>query len=108
MSVLYSIAVTSAPDDPDRVLVAVASSEGRKGAQAYLSLNGGEGWERLNLGSEDDMVVAFAWDPGDPNRVFGGTDGGRLFESDDGGETWRTTTEFPTIAVGALEAESLA
>jgi len=104
---LYSVAVISAPDDPDRVLVAVASNAGRKGAQAYLSLNGGNDWQKLDLSTEEDMVVAFAWDPGDTKRVIGGTDGGRIFESDDGGRNWKGTVEFPAVAVGALEIVSL-
>ena len=49
------------------------------------------------------MVVAFEWDVDSPGRVYAGTDGGRLFCSQDQGEIWqKLPVKLPTVAVGAL------
>ena len=49
------------------------------------------------------MMVAFEWDPQDPNTVYGGTDGGKLYRSGDRGVTWEALpVEVGTVAVGAL------
>ena len=101
---LYTVPVTPAPDDDRHVLLAVANNAGRKGAQAYVSANGGEQWSRLwDLGAEDDMAIAFAWDPVDTQRVYAGTDSGKLYGSADRGGSWHPlNVELPSLAVGAL------
>ena len=49
------------------------------------------------------MVVAFDWDRTDPNRVYAGTDDGRLFFSEDQGLNWQPIpVNLGTIAVGAM------
>ena len=101
---LYTVPIAPAPDDHRHVLVSVANNAGRKGAQAYLSDSAGEGWSRLaDLGADDDMAVAFAWDPIDPDRVYAGADSGKLYASVDRGKSWRRLeVELPSLAVGAL------
>jgi photosystem II stability/assembly factor-like uncharacterized protein len=101
---LYTVPVTPAPDDERCVLLAVANNAGRKGAQAYVSDDGGAQWSRLwDLGADDDMAVAFAWDPVDTQRVYAGTDSGKLYGSADRGRSWhRLNVELPSLAVGAL------
>ncbi len=100
----YTVPVTPAPDDDKHVLLAVANNSGRKGAEAYVSDNGGERWSRLwDLGADDDMVVAYAWDPADTRRVYAGTDSGKLYGSVDRGRSWqRLNVELSSLAVGAL------
>ena len=47
------------------------------------------------------MMVAFEWDPQDPNTVYGGTDGGKLYRSGDRGVTWEALpVAVGTVAVG--------
>ena len=54
------------------------------------------------------MVVAFDWDPAEPNNVYAGTDGGRLFRSEDRGVNWRQLdVGLTTVAVGALAVGSV-
>ena len=69
-----------------------------------MSANGGEQWSRLwDLGADDDMAIAFAWDPVDTQRVYAGTDSGKLYGSADRGVSWRPlNVELPSLAVGAL------
>ena len=106
----YTVPIMAAPDDDRHVLVAVANNAGRKGAQAYKSSNAGDDWQRLvGLGSDDDMAVAFAWDPINPEQVYVGTDSGRLFASVDRGRTWSPLEiKLPSLAVGALSASPAA
>ena len=53
------------------------------------------------------MVVAFDWDPAEPNNVYAGTDGGGLFRSEDRGVNWRhLDVGLTTVEVGALAVSS--
>ena len=104
----YSVPVSSAPEDHRRVLVSVSDNAGRRsGARAYLSMDAGESWSMLDIGADDDMVIAFEWDPYDSNRVYAGTDSGKLYVSRDCGENWEMIDAgLDSIAVGALVAGS--
>ena len=100
----YTVPISASPNDPDTVLVAVATGPQRKGAQAYRSVDGGRSWRRLPLGSDDDMVVAYAWDPANSGSVYAGTDSGVLYTSPDSGESWeQLDVDLPAMAVGALQ-----
>ena len=103
----YTLHIASAPDDADQVLVTVSENARRKSPQFYRSTNGGQRWQLvqgIGEGEEpEDMVVAFQWDPSDPNDVFAGTDGGNLYHSRDRGKTWQQLpVSLPSVAVGAL------
>lgn len=102
----YTLHITAAPDDADIVLVTVSDNSRRQNPQFYRSTTGGHDWKLIeSVGSDDDMVVAMDWDPGDPRRVYAGTDRGRIFVSEDRGESWEPiAVSLPTIAVGALIA----
>ncbi|PZC48745.1 MAG: Uncharacterized protein C1O27_000114 [Chloroflexi bacterium] len=100
----HTIPLAMSPDDPERVLVGAASSARRQDAEPYLSINGGRDWRRLEgVGSSDDMVVAWTWDPAEPSRAYAGTDAGKIYASSDHGESWRLLdVALPRVAVGAL------
>ena len=102
----YSVPVSAAPEDHRRVLVSVSDNAGRRsGARAYLSTDAGESWSQLDIGADDDMVIAYEWDPHDRNRVYAGTDSGKLYVSGDSGENWdQIDAGLDSIAVGALVA----
>ena len=100
----YTVPISASPNDPDTVLVAVATGPQRKGAQAYRSVDGGRSWQRLPLGADDDMVITYAWDPANPGSVYAATDSGLLYSSSDEGETWESLdVDLPPLAVGALQ-----
>ena len=105
----YVLPILAAPDDAERVLLGVADSSRRKAAQAYLSLDAGRTWDAASgLGTPDDMIVACAWDPSEPARVYAGSDHGRIYVSHDKGTTWdQTDVQLPRIAVGAMAAAPL-
>ena len=49
------------------------------------------------------MVVAIDWDPGDPRRVYAGTDSGKIYCSSDRGESWEMLqVSIASIALGSL------
>ncbi len=105
----HNIPIVQAPDDHDLVIAGVASSARRKEAQAVRSVDGGRSWTLLeNLGADENMVVALAWDPSDANRVFAGTDHGVIYASTDRGATWDVICDaLPTVAVGAIAVTTL-
>ena len=100
----YTVHISAAPDNGDVVLVTVSRSAGRNDPQLYRSTNGGRQWKLIEgVGGDDDMVVAIDWDPGNPRRVYVGTDRGKIFCSDDQGASWELLqTSVPRIAIGAL------
>ena len=100
----YTLHITAAPDDADLVLVTVSSNAGRQSPQFYRSTDGGRLWQIIEaVGSDEDMVVAVDWDAADPQRVYVGTEAGRIFRSEDRGESWQAVpVSLPAIAVSAL------
>ena len=100
----YTLHIVAAPDDADLVLVSVSKNAGRAEPRVYRSTDGGMHWSQApGAGTDEDMVVAMDWDPADPQRVYAGTDGGRLYSSDDRGQFWEPMPiSLPAIAVGAL------
>lgn len=79
-------AVVVEPQRPERVYVAGA-------AGIYRSDDAGQTWQAASGGLEGIEVVALSLDPAKQDRVFGGAADGRVFESDDGGVTWRRWTQ---------------
>ena len=103
----YTLHIAASPDDADLVLVTVSENARRLNPQFYRSTDAGQSWtlvDGLGAGENpEDMVVAFDWDPQEPNRVYAGTDGGSLYASNDSGKTWQQLpVQLPTVAVGAL------
>ncbi|MGQ4807238.1 hypothetical protein NKDENANG_00582 [Candidatus Entotheonellaceae bacterium PAL068K] len=100
----YTLHIAAAPDDADLVLVTVSKNAGRQQPQLYRSTTGGRSWQPItSIGADEDMVVAIDWDPTDPQRVYAGTDKGRLWCSHDRGASWLPVpVRLPTVAVGAL------
>lgn len=103
----YTLHISAAPDDADLVLVTVSENARRGNPQFYRSTDAGRSWTLVQgLGAGEnpaDMVVAFEWDPQEPDKAYAGTDGGSLFCSEDRGVTWRQLpVQLGTVAVGAL------
>ncbi|WP_020672303.1 sialidase family protein [Amycolatopsis nigrescens] len=78
-------AILANPADPDRLLVSAFTPTGYV---LYRSGDAGRNWEKL----PSEGFAAFAGDPWNPNRVWGGNGGG-LSRSDDGGRTWTKVSE---------------
>jgi len=65
----------------------------------YITLDGGQSWRMFNL---RDGTQTFAFDPGNPKRVFAG--GQALWRSDDSGQTWQML--FPNPAKKTVEHQN--
>jgi photosystem II stability/assembly factor-like uncharacterized protein len=65
----------------------------------YRTTDGGANWVRLREGLSDRRTHVVRIDPRDPERILAGTTGG-LFESRDGGTSFRRIT--PEVVVNAL------
>ena len=107
----YTLHISAAPDDADLVLVTVSENARRGNPKFYRSTDAGRTWEPVQGVGEgenpSDMMVAFEWDPQDPDVVYGGTDGGKLYRSGDRGVTWEALpVGLATVAVGALAVSS--
>jgi photosystem II stability/assembly factor-like uncharacterized protein len=102
----YALHVSAAPEDADIVLLTVSENSRRLNPQLLRSTNGGRDWQAVDsMGGDDDMVVGIDWDTNNARRVYAGTDHGRVYYSDDSGESWnQIQVELGTIAVGALVA----
>ena len=63
-------------------------------------------WQLENaIGHDDDMVVGIDWDPNDSQRVYAGIDHGKVYCSEDSGDSWtKVPVELGAIAVVALIA----
>ena len=84
----------------------MAENSRRLNPQLLRSTNAGYDWQVVDaIGGDDDMVVGIDWDPYNPRRVYAGTDHGKVYYSEDDGESWtQIPVELGTIAVGALVA----
>ena len=102
----YALHIAAAPENAEIVLLTVSENSRRLNPQLYRSTNAGRDWQPVEaVGQNDDMVVAFDWDPNNSQRVYAGTDHGKVYRSEDCGETWaKVPMELGTIAVGALIA----
>ena len=100
----YALHISAAPEDADIVLLTVSENARRLNPQLLRSTNAGCDWQVVNsVGGDDDMVVGIDWDTNNPRRVYAGTDHGRVYYSDDSGESWtQIQVDLGTIAVGAL------
>jgi photosystem II stability/assembly factor-like uncharacterized protein len=93
----YSMPLTPSPADPRTLYASLAHGAPPRwnrpsGAEAIMvrSQDGGQGWQRLEIGGETlhDFPAGIAVDPVNPDNVYACLDSG-ILNSHDGGESWR-------------------
>lgn len=92
------------PHNPDRILM------GTMAGKLFVSTDGGSSWTRLaHLGSGNDYVLdQISFDPQDTNNIYVAAwsvednDGGDLFRSHDGGNSWQTLEAMHGKSLRAL------
>jgi photosystem II stability/assembly factor-like uncharacterized protein len=81
-------------DPTDSNVVYVGTGWGPFGGNGvYKSTDGGENWSPANRGMIDYSITTLAIDPANPQTVYAGGNGGELFKSADGGQTWDNLTD---------------
>ena len=107
----YGVACAADPDDPNVWYVSVSPGPGKAhsigNAQGYLFRTRTQGpWERMTGGLPqplDSMPYGLATVPGRPGLVIGALKNGRVWASEDQGESWeQLSVELGPIGLGLL------
>jgi photosystem II stability/assembly factor-like uncharacterized protein len=99
----YGVALAVRPDNPAVIYTSLATGHsghwpGRPGGaeSAHIrTADGGETWEEIDLSAianaSRQLVLAYSFDPGAPDRLYAALSGGEIVVTDDAGDTWSTT-----------------
>jgi photosystem II stability/assembly factor-like uncharacterized protein len=90
--------------DPSRPSVVFAGSL----SGLIRSDNGGMTWQRVEGIIADKVIISLAVHPSDSRIVFVGTEGDGLFQSIDGGKSWRLVFTHSTTAGNSIRAIAFA
>ncbi len=75
------------------MLLTVSENSRRLNPQLLRSANAGRDWQVVNsIGTDEDMVVGIDWDRNNSQRVYAGTDHGKVYCSEDNGDSWDPNT----------------
>jgi len=94
----YTIAVH--PKDPDIVFSGYNPKPFQDFAMIRRSLDGGDTWETVLKVEGSDGITTIAFDPSNPSVLYAGSigeNGGRVYVSRDGGDTWNVLNERYTM-----------
>jgi len=85
----YCRDIREVPGDPKTLWVAAGADFQSDVGALFRSADGGVSWARVNMGVEPKSTMfALAFDPRQGKRMYGATNGGEVFASDDGGRSW--------------------
>ncbi|MCW1966886.1 MAG: hypothetical protein KIH69_002045 [Anaerolineae bacterium] len=93
---VFDLAVSVAPNAPWALAATLAG--------VYRSTDGAKTWALMRAGFSDDSAVRVLAAAG--NTIFAATQNKRLFQSDDGGQTWREMSAW--TGVGVVNAIAIA
>ena len=91
----YGVACAADPEQPEVWYVSISSGPGKAygaSAEAYLyRVSGGASWQPIGWQDHpmDQMPLVLATVPGSPGHLYAGTTKGRIWHSDDYGDSWR-------------------
>lgn len=72
-------------------------------ARLPLAANRDAGWFAIGPPNVSGRIVDLKFHPTDPRKVYAAAASGGVWISEDGGSTWRTTTDgLPSLAIGAV------
>ena len=86
--------IVFAPSDPDTIYLATGSEDGSfHGEGIWRSVDSGQTWEHVDNILKNEIVMALAVHPDDPQNLIAGVwngvaQGDGIYYSDDGGDTW--------------------
>jgi photosystem II stability/assembly factor-like uncharacterized protein len=101
----YCRKIREAPGDPKSIWVAAGATFQSEHGVLFRSVDGGLNWTRVNMGFQPKSTMFdIAFDQRQPTHMYCATNGGEVFASDDGGQTW---TSHP-LPEGATQVYALA
>ncbi len=102
---VYCRDIGEVPGDPTSIWVAAGGNFQSDVGTLFHSTDGGMNWERVDMGVHPRTTMfALAFDERHPTHMYCATNGGEVFASQNGGETW-TTHALPE---GATQVYALA
>lgn len=102
---LYCRDIREVPGDPKTIWVAAGADFRSDVGVLFRSTNGGMTWSRVDMGLQPGHTMfKLAFDERQPSRMYCATNGGEVFGSDDGGDTW----EPHPLPQGATQVYALA
>ncbi len=87
----YCRTIQDVPGDPKAMWIAAGANFQSDVGALFRSADGGTTWKRVDMGIEPkNTMFALAFDPRQATRMYCATNGGEVFASQDGGDTWMT------------------
>jgi len=96
----YTYAIAVHPTDPDVVFSGYNPKPFQDWAMIRRSIDGGSHWETVLQVPGSDGVTSIAFDPQDPSVLYAtsiGEEGGGVYVSTDGGDSWSNLNEVFTM-----------
>lgn len=91
---IYCRDIHEVPGNPRKLFVAAGANFQSEVGVLLYSGDGGDSWERMDMGMQPPHTMfALAFDERHPSRMSCATNGGEVYSSRDGGESW---TAHPT------------
>jgi photosystem II stability/assembly factor-like uncharacterized protein len=88
---VYCRDIREVPGDPKTIWVAAGGNFMSDVGVLFRSTDGGMNWKRVDMGVQPQHTMfALAFDERHPARMYCATNGGEVFGSSDGGDTWLT------------------
>lgn len=88
---VYCRDIREVPGDPKTIWVAAGGNFMSDVGVLFRSTDGGMNWKRVDMGVQPQHTMfALAFDERHPARMYCATNGGEVFGSSDGGDTWHT------------------
>lgn len=86
----YCRDIREVPGDPKTIWVAAGANFQSDAGVLYRSTDGGLNWARVEMAGMEPKTTMFAlaFDERQPKRMYCATNGGEVFASEDGGESW--------------------
>jgi photosystem II stability/assembly factor-like uncharacterized protein len=85
----YCRSIREVPGDPKTLWVAAGANFQSDVGALFRSTDAGLHWQRVDMGVQPrSTMFAIAFDERQPKRVYSASNGGEVFASQDGGQTW--------------------
>jgi photosystem II stability/assembly factor-like uncharacterized protein len=101
----YCRSIREVPGDPKTLWVAAGANFQSEMGVLFRSTDGGLTWKRVDMGVQPKSTMfALAFDERQPKHMYCAANGGEVFASQDGGNTW----EAHPLPEGATQVYALA